>query len=146
MTRWSGVEYQRIMVFFRIILHGFSLSTANIISIIVAFGVYKALRPVHQLAVQIPVAVALYIAIFLLWMLLVRIPFFKFIAIKTFKELSWIFLASLAWGPIIFIPLHHTTQGYLTGSGNIIALFQFQLPVNVFVILVAKRILRPVSK
>ena len=133
------------MALFRIILHGFALSAANIISILAAFGAYQTLRPTHQLVFQVPVAVVLSIAIFLLWMLLVRIPLLKFIAIKTFKELSWIFLASLAWGPIIFLPLHHTSQGYLTGSGNIIALFQFQLPVNVLVILVAKRILRPVA-
>jgi hypothetical protein len=134
------------MALFRITIHGFTLSAVNIFSIIVAFGVYKALRPAHQLVVQIPVAVVLSIAIFLLWMLLVRIPLLKFIAIKTFKEFSWIFLASLAWGPVIFIPLHHASQGYLTGSGNIIALFQFQLPVNVLVIWVVRIILRPVSK
>jgi len=134
------------MALFRIIIHGFALSAANIISIIVAFGVYKILKTPHQLLVQVPVAVILSIGIFLLWLIVARLPLFKFISIKSLRELSWIFLASLAWSPIIFIPLHHTSQGYLTGSGNIIALFQFQLPVNVLVILVAKRIIRPVSK
>ena len=134
------------MALFRIILHGFALSVANIISIIVAFGVYKILKTPHQLLVQVPVAVILSIGIFLLWLIVARFPLFKFISIKSLKELSWIFLVSLAWSPIIFIPLHYTSQGYLTGSGNIIALFQFQLPVNVLVILVAKRIIRPVSK
>ncbi len=134
------------MALFRIVIHGFALSAANIISIIIAFGVYKILKTTHQMLVQVPVAVILSIGIFLLWLIAARLPLFKFISIKSLKELSWIFLASLAWSPIIFIPLHHTTQGYLTGSGNIIALFQFQLPVNVLVILVAKRIIRPVSK
>jgi len=134
------------MALFRIIIHGFALSAANIISIIVAFGVYKILKTPHQLLVQVPVAVILSIGIFLLWLIVARLPLFKFISIKSLKELSRIFLASLAWSPIIFIPLHHASQGYLTGSGNIIALFQFQLPVNVLVILVAKRIIRPVSK
>ena len=133
------------MALLRIIIHGFVLSATNILSIIVAFGVYKMLKVPHQLLVQIPVAIALSISIFLVWMLLVRIPLFKFISIQTVKEFSWIFLASLALGPIIFIPLHHASQGYWTGSGNIIALFQFQLPVNVLVILVAKRIIRPIS-
>ncbi len=134
------------MALFRVIIHGFALAAANIISIIVAFGVYKILKTPHQLLVQVPVAVILSIGIFLLWLIVARLPLFKFISIKSLKELSWIFLASLAWSPIIFIPLHYTSQGYLTGSGNIIALFQFQLPVNVLVILVAKRIIRPVSK
>lgn len=146
MTWWSRVEYQRTMALFRIIIHGFALSAANIISIIIAFGVYKILKTTHQMLVQVPVAVILSIGIFLLWLIVARLPLFKFISIKSLRELSWIFLASLAWSPIIFIPLHHISQGYLTGPGNIIALFQFQLPVNVLVILVAKRIIRPVSK
>ena len=146
LTRWSRVAYQKAMALFRIIIHGFALSAANIISIIVAFGVYKILKTPHQLFILVPVAVILSIGIFLIWILLTRLTPFKFIFIKTLREFSWVFLTSLAWGPIIFIPLHHTTQGYLTGSGNIIALFQFQLPVNVLVILVAKRIIRTVSK
>ena len=133
------------MALFRIIIHGFALSASNIISIIVAFGVYKILKTPHQLLIQVPVAVILSIGIFLLWLVVARLPFFKFISIKSLRELSWIFLASLAWSPIILIPLHHISQGYLTGSGNTIALFQFQLPVIVLVILVAKRIIRPVS-
>ena len=126
------------MALFRIVIHGFALSGANIISIRVAFGVYNALKPAHPFVVQVPVAVVLSITIFLLWMLLVRISPFKFITVKTLKELSWIFLASLAWGPVIFIPLHY--------SSNITAIFQFQLPVNVLVMLVARITIRPQSK
>lgn len=129
------------MALFRIIIHGFALSAANIISIIFAFGVYKILKTPHQLLIQVPVAVILSIEIFLLWLIVARLPLFKFISIKFLKEFSWIFLASLAWGPIIFIPLHHASQGYLTGSGNVIALFQFQLLVNVLVVIVARAVL-----
>ena len=130
------------MVIFRIIIHGFVLSAANMISIITAFGVDSDLGPTHSLFVQIPVAVILSITIFLVWILLLRIPFINHIAFKTVKELSWIFLSSLAWGPILFVPLHLTSPGYLTDSGNIFSFFQFQLPVNVLVILVAKGIMR----
>lgn len=134
------------MALFRIIIHGLALSAANIFSIISAFGVYKMLNTPHRLLIQVPVAVALSIVIFLFWMLLVRTPLFKSISVRSLKELSWIFPASLALGPIVFIPLHHATQGYFTGTGNIIALFQFQLPVNILVILVAKWIINPLSK
>ena len=146
LTRRSRLEYLCFMAIFRIIIHGFVLSTANIISILVGFGVYKILKTTHQLLVQIPVAVILSIGIFLVWMTFVRIPLLKPISVKSLKDFSWIFLASLAWGPIIFIPLHFGSQGYLTGSGNIIALFQFQLPVNVLAILVARRMIQTPSK
>lgn len=141
-----SVTYLGSMAIFRIIIHGFVLSAANMIAIMTAFRVDNALRSTHSLVVQVPVAVILSMVIFLVWILLLKIPFLKYIAVKTVKELSWILLSSLAWGPILFVPLHLSAPGYLTGSGNILSLFQFQLPVNVLAILVAKGIIRPGSK
>ena len=45
-------------------------------------------------------------------------------------------ITSLAWTSIIFVPFHYFTQGYLTGAANMVAMLLFQLPVNLFVIVV----------
>ena len=79
---------------------------------------------------------------FLMWVYFLRIIPVKILIFPTARDFSWIFIASLAWGPITFIPLHLATQGYITGIGNIIGLFMFQLPVNLIVLVVLRNIFR----
>ena len=53
------------------------------------------------------------------------------------QEFIYIYFAALIWAPVIYIPLHYVTQGYLTSFSNIIALWIFQLPVNLISIIAA---------
>lgn len=66
------------------------------------FTAYQIIGPSNQLAIQVPVAVALLCA------------------------------------PVVFIPMHYVTQGYLTAASNIVAIWIFQAPVNIVAAIVAR--------
>ena len=130
------------MKLLRIAAHGFVLCIANQMGIIIGFSAFHFLGSNNQIAVQAPIAAVITLIIFLMWTYFLRIFPFKILRLPSAREFSWVFIASLAWGPIAFIPIHLTTQGYLTGMGNIIALFTFQLPVNLLVLVVVRNIFR----
>jgi len=99
--------------------------------------VFHLLKPANQMAAQLPVAVILSIAGFIFWNLLMRIHLLKSVVIKEKQELIYIYFVALVWAPVIIVPLHYITQGYLTSFGNIIAIWIFQLPVNLVSIVAA---------
>ena len=116
------------MGFLRISLHSFVLSLVNIGSIIIGVGVYHLLKPNNQI-----------LTIFALWSLFIHNLHFKYISLQCSSELVLTYLAAFVWAPIIFVPLHFITQGYLTSIGNVIAIWLFQLPTNFLTILIANR-------
>jgi len=130
------------MKLIRIAIHGLILCGANLIAIIVGFFAYLSLSSGNQFVIQAPIAAVITLIIFLLWTYFLRFLPIKTLGLLSIREFSWVFIASLAWGPITFIPIHLTTQGYLTGMGNIFALFTFQLPVNLLVLVVVRNIFR----
>ena len=123
-------------------IHGLILCSANLISIVIGFFVYLSLGFGNQIVVQVPIATLLTFILFLMWAFFLRLIPTQILKFPSAKDFSWIFIASLAWGPITFIPLHFTTQGYITGIGNIIGLFMFQLPVNLIVLVVLRNIFK----
>lgn len=122
-----------------IILHSLVLTAGNIVSIIVAFGFYSLLKqfypPINQILVQAPVAAVLTVAGFTLWISLVTRYSPRFRLENSFKleynlERGAVFMLALLWTPVLFIPLHFFTQGYRTSIDNILAIWLFQVPVN----------------
>ncbi len=112
----------------RIMIHGLLLYVANMVGIGGGFFVYK-LAAQDQRTLQMPIAAVLSIVLFLLWCYFVR----KILSQKIVDaplDLIWIFAAAMAWGPLSFYPLHFFTQGYMSDSGNIIAMMLFQFPTN----------------
>ena len=122
--------------------HGLILCASNLVAIIVGFFIYLSLGFGNQIVIQAPIVTLLTLIFFLMWAYFLRIFRVRILNFPTAKDFSWIFIASLAWGPITFIPIHFATQGYLTGIGNIIGLFMFQLPVNLIVLVVLRNIFR----
>jgi len=121
----------------RICFHGLALALLNIAAIIAGFGFYTLFKPANQIAFQAPVAALLSIAAFAGWAWLLRRWPVKGLLWQNRAELAWVYLAALLWSPLIFVPLHYTTQGYLTAVGNIVATWLFQLPVNLLALLAA---------
>jgi hypothetical protein len=117
--------------------HSLVLAMTNIVAILVGFGVYNLLKPVNQIAVQVPFATMVCIIGFVSWCFLTRRLPFKEFAQPDGGELAWVYLAALLWSPILFVPLHYVSQGYLTSLGNILGLWLFQIPVNALAILAA---------
>ena len=134
------------MTLLRVCLHSFVLTITDLGSIILAFGFYSILRSimsVNQRVVQGSIAAIFCIIIFALWSLVVTCLPTKTLSLQGNRELVWTYFAALLWVPVIFIPLHYITQGYFTSFGNIIAIWLFQIPVNLFTMLISRKILNP---
>lgn len=121
----------------RIALHGGVLTAINLASVIAAFGVYYFLRPVHQLLVQAPLAALFSVLAFTFWVWLIAWFSISALRIRTRGEWGGIYFTALVWTPLLFVPLHLITQGYVTSFGNILATWAFQAPVNLVVLVVA---------
>lgn len=114
----------------RVLLSGFILLLANLVGILVGFMAYQVLRPIKQLIIQLPIAVVLSVLLYLAWVLLIRNLRYDRLCVRSTGENVMVFVASLVWGPVIYVPLHYFTQGYLTNAENLLALLIFQVPVN----------------
>lgn len=121
-------------------VHSLVLAITNIVAILIGFGVYHLLKPVNQVAVQVPVAAMVSIIGFVSWRFFTRRLSFKGFAQPSSGELAWVYLAALLWTPLIFVPLHYVSQGYLTSMGNILGIWLFQVPVNILAILAAHKL------
>jgi hypothetical protein len=128
----------------RTLLNGLALSVANFAALVVGFVLYKASGARDQIAFQVPVAAILSAVFFLAWCGLLRTRLFRRHSLQTTKQFIATYVSALAWAPVIFVPVHFATQGYLTSFGNITAPWKFQVPVNLMVLLVASQ-LRPTS-
>jgi hypothetical protein len=123
-------------------VNGLVLAGINIGAIFMAFAAYQLLRPANQLLVQGTIAAVLCIFAFPFWSWLTRRILSLNLAWQGSKELGLIYLTALVWSPLIFIPLHYVTQGYLTSLGNLAAIWAFQIPVNLLALLAARWTMR----
>jgi hypothetical protein len=115
----------------RIGLHSLILVIADIAGIAAgALAAFKILGVSNQVWLQLPIAVVLSVGCFCAWVLSLRILRWKVLQPAGSKELRACLVASLLWAPVVFVPLHYFTQGYLTSIGNLVALALYQLPVN----------------
>ena len=94
----------------------------------------------NQRVIQVPIACLTTVLGFIIWGFL-SAKFFKRIFIGRKYHLTWIFLFSFLWAPIIYIPLHYITQGYITSGDNLLSIWLFQIPTNIFAIYVYYKIL-----
>lgn len=129
----------------RIGLHSFVLAVGCLASILVGFGFYHLLRvtwPVDQLVVQAPIAVVALILGFTSWYQVISRPALAYLRLVGWGEIIAVYLVSLLWTPLIFLPLHYLTQGYLSSADNLLAILYFQIPTNFIAILTAVSLLR----
>jgi hypothetical protein len=118
------------MALLRILIHSFILCLVNLGAVLAGFAVYEISGAAYQLAVQISVAVAISVAAFALWYYLtLRITSGR-IALGNFGAYVGTYVLALAWFPVVFVPLHYVTQGYLTSFANIYNMWLFQAPTN----------------
>jgi hypothetical protein len=84
----------------------------------------------HQLAVQIPVGVAISVAAFALWYYVARRAEPARMALGGLAAYAGTYALAFAWLPALFVPLHYVTQGYPTSFANIYYTWLFQAPTN----------------
>jgi hypothetical protein len=124
-----GAEAANPLKAFRIILHSLVLALADLAGILGGFMAYKALE-FPQLVIQLPVAVAVSILLFLAWSILLPVRGGQQLRLLDLKELLLVFFGTAAWAPLVFVPLHFFTQGYWTAQENLVALALYQIPTN----------------
>lgn len=126
------------------LFYGFLLSLINLMSIILGYGFYHLFKTSNQIVVQLPIAIFLSFLFFLIYVFLL-IKNKKDINMSTFR-VTIIYLFSMLWTPIIFVPIHFITQGYITSMENILYTWAFQAVTNILVLAMTKLILEMFSK
>jgi hypothetical protein len=119
------------MKLIRVGLHSLVLVIADIAGIAGgAVAAFRILGVANQVALQLPIAILLTVGSFWAWMFSLRVLRLGSLQLVSSKELGTCMLFSVLWAPVVFVPLHYFTQGYLTSGGNLVALALYQLPVN----------------
>ncbi len=125
------------MTTFRLGIHSLVLVIVDIMGIVGgAIAAYQITEVPNQVQWQLPIAVILSIGFFAAWILFFRVFDFKQMQLVEPKERWTCWGLSILWGPLVFVPLHYFTQGYLTDTGNLVALALYQLPVNALALFV----------
>jgi hypothetical protein len=125
------------MRIFRVLLNGCFLAGTNFGSIMVGFVIYNLVKPANQIAVQVPIAMVLSVAVFLIWSLAVKKVSGGRLSLGRRWEPVQVYLLALFVFPVIFVPVHYLTQGYLTSFGNILGIWFFQAPTNILALVFA---------
>ena len=129
-----------------IILHSIILALINLISIVFGFGIYHFFSEYGQLAIQAPIAVIVSIIVFITWIVIIKSKKISKLFPEDWLQFLIIFILSLAWAPVIFVPVHFISQGYLTSFGNIFWTWVFQIPTNICILLLSYFIISPKRK
>lgn len=125
----------------RIGLHSLVLAIADLAGIgLGAVAAYGILGSADQVLLQLPLAVVLSVSSFCAWIVVIRVLGFSRLVPIASEDMNRCLAGSLLWAPIVFVPLHRATQGYLTDPGNLLALALYQLPVNALALLAASRV------
>jgi len=129
---WDEVFNEKhVMKIFRVGLNSLALVMADLAGI--AGGAVLAFRLTglaNQVMVQVPMAAVLSVGFFCVWRLSLRALRFRRLQLAGLNELGMCWVSSFLCAPLVFIPVHYFTQGYVTGVSNLLALALYQLPVN----------------
>ena len=121
-----------------ILINGLILTIINIVSIFSGLYIYYLLKSQDQVAIRILVACFLSVFLFLLWEVLSH-RFFPKITLKSKKDHVGIFITSLIWTPLIFLPLSYfLSEGSAISGQNITGIWLFQAPTNTLILLIYK--------
>jgi hypothetical protein len=112
------------------VIHGLALAAINVAASLVGFAAYKILRVGRQLLVQVSVAVLVAVVAFVLWYYVARRVTSGRATLGSLGPYVWTYVLAFAWFPVVFVPLHYVTQGYLTSFANIYNMWLFQAPTN----------------
>lgn len=84
----------------------------------------------NQVWIQLPVALLVTLGSFFLWVRATRIRRLAALRLENPEDLAAGLFASIAWGVVLFVPIHFLAPGYVTSFGNIVARAVYQLVVN----------------
>ena len=144
-TRWQpgrsgerGCSERHNVKTVRVGLHSLVLVMADIAGVGGgAVAAFQILGVPNQVWLQLPIAIGLSVILFSGWILALRALGFGRLQLVGGNEFGICLGLSVLWAPLVFVPLHYLTQGYLTSIGNLVALALYQVPVNALALLVS---------
>jgi len=113
--------------FIRLFISAIVITLVNKTGIATGFVTWHYTGAANQLAVQIPLALAISIAGTMLWLL----KFGRWHRLELERDAFYVFLLILPVGALLWVPIHYLVTGYLTGMGNIIGGWIFAFLANV---------------
>jgi len=119
------------------ILHGFALAVITLVAMAAGFAVYRLVGLRNQIAVQVLTAGIVCVVAFAVWGFVIHRLSHGRLSLADLKELGVAYAAALLWTPVLLVPVHYVTQGYLTSFGNLLATWLFQVPFNLLALMVA---------
>jgi hypothetical protein len=127
----------------RTLLHSVVLALGNLLSCWIGFVAHSFFRPLDQVMVQAPVTGVLSVALFTGWLAVSRRFMPRVSQLQSTRDGFWTYMLAFMWAAVLFVPLHFLFTGYLTGAGNIVALWGLQLPINAAAIVVGMKMVHP---
>jgi len=118
----------------RHLLHAALLMTANLAGLWLGFLAFYLADTTHQLAVQLPIAVAVSVAAFVGWVKLFHGRGSARIRFRGRADAAWVYGLAPVLAALVFVPLHLVSTGYVTAATNVLALWAFQLVANLAVV------------
>jgi hypothetical protein len=121
-----------------IVVNSFILTIINLASILTGFAIYYLTKSPNQIAVQAVSACVISIVFYMAWHFL-SYRFVPKLLVKSKTNLFLVFILSLLWTPLVFVPLHYLSQGYITSWSNINGIWMFQAPTNALILFLYNR-------
>ena len=124
------------------IVHAGALAIANLSGLWFGFVAFVLIGTTNQIGIQLPVAVVVSLAAFVIWVKLVNAfgpPRFRYFSRS---DGPWVYCLAPVLAAVVFVPLHFATTGYLTAFSNVLALWGFQFVSNMFVVVAAAHFVR----
>ncbi len=127
----------------RTLLHSAVLTLVNLLSCWIGFVAYSHFKPIDQVMVQAPITGVLSVALFTGWLAVSRRFAPRVSQLNSTRDGLRTYMLAFMWAAVLFVPLHFLFTGYLSGVGNIAALWGLQLPTNAAAIVVGMKVVHP---
>lgn len=114
----------------RVLSHGLFLFVANLAGIVAGFLAWRLIGGTGQLVAQIPIGVVVSILLYGVFGGIAKLVSGSALRLKGGADMAGAFVCALLWSPIVIVPVHFATQGYLTSFSNLMVISLYQVFVN----------------
>ena len=121
-----------------LLIHGLVLGGLNLVGVAVGAMLHSACLPTSaQAYVVLPVALVFSVATFAAWSALAGMLWPNRMRLRRMTQLIWCWVLALVWGTAMFAPIHYLMWGDLAAMRHMVALWSYQMPINLFAVAIA---------
>ena len=115
-------------------VNGLLLCGVNIFFVLAGFVAFGIFQPGSQLLIQLPIAFGGSVLGFVLVDHAMHLR--GWLPLRDGRQRLLTYIAAFVWFPLIFMPLHYFTQGYVSAFSNVASMWFFQAIANGIALLV----------